>query len=296
MKIHEYDQMMKHLTRPASKYSKTEKDKIIKDHYKDSADYFKKQKIPVHQQLTNLKNFGRNKLADHPMKTSQKYVYDNSAKGLKDTKTGKVNILNEATATDNELYLMHNKDPVRYVETMRHRYDGTKAPSDYPKEASPEQMAFLEKQMANHRAHTGPTNKIVKTPIGNVRYVGTKEAPIKKVAEKAKPTEFKEYKFEIPDFYFEEEEEQKRQDELRKHNFDKILLSSALNKIDDTLSGINGVAVRRKLNEGGPTDDNNNKPILLSDYLKLGLTLANLTDSEREIVKDLLDKSFPKYK
>ena len=39
-----------------------------------------------------------------------------------------------------------------------------------------------------------------------------------------------------------------------------------------------------------------NKPILLSDYLKLGLTLANLTDSEREIVKDLLDKTLPKYK
>ena len=81
-----------------------------------------------------------------------------------------------------------------------------------------------------------------------------------------------------------------------KNNFDKILLSSALNKIDDTLSGINGVAVRRKLNEGGPTNGNNNKPILLSDYLKLGLTLANLTDSEREIVKDLLDKTLPKYK
>ena len=67
MKIHEYDQMMKHLTRPASKYSKTEKDKIVKDHYKDSEDYFKKQKIPVHQQLTKLKDFGRNILADRPM-------------------------------------------------------------------------------------------------------------------------------------------------------------------------------------------------------------------------------------
>ena len=295
MKIHEYDQMMKHLTRPASKYSKTEKDKIVKDHYKDSEDYFKKQKIPVHQQLTNLKNFGRNKLADHPMKTSQKYVYDNNAKGLKDTKTGKVNILNESTATDNELYLMHNKDPVRYVETMRHRYDGTKAPSDYPKEASPEQMAFLEKQMANHRAHTGPANKIVKTPIGNVRYVGGNNKKVEK-PKSVKPTESKEYKFEIPDFYFEEEEGRKKQDELRKHNFHKILLSSAISKIDDTLSGINGVAVRRKLNEGGPTNGNNNKPILLSDYLKLGLTLANLTDSEREIVKDLLDKTLPKYK
>ena len=109
-------------------------------------------------------------------------------------------------------------------------------------------------------------------------------------------TEAKQYQFEIPSFYLEDQEERKKQDELLKHSFNKIILSSALNKINDTLSGINGVAVRRKLNEGGPTDDNNNKPILLSDYLKLGLTLANLNDTEREIVKDLLDKSFPKYK
>ena len=101
---------------------------------------------------------------------------------------------------------------------------------------------------------------------------------------------------EIPNFYFEDQEERKKQDELRTHNFNKSILTSALNKINETLSGIGGYLGRKKLNQGGSTDDDNNKPVLLSDYLKLGLHLATLSDREREIVQDLLDKSFPKYK
>ena len=68
------------------------------------------------------------------MKTSQKYVYDVAAGGLKNTKTGKVNIFNEENATDAELYQHHQKDPARYIEVMTHKYDGTKKPKNYPKE------------------------------------------------------------------------------------------------------------------------------------------------------------------
>ena len=50
------------------------------------------------------------------MKTSQKYVYDIGAGGLKNTKTGKVNIFNEENATDAELYASLKNDPARYVE------------------------------------------------------------------------------------------------------------------------------------------------------------------------------------
>ena len=68
------------------------------------------------------------------MKTSQKYVYDINAGGLKNTKTGKVNIFNEENATDAELYQHLQNDPARYTEVMTHRYDGTKKPKNYPKE------------------------------------------------------------------------------------------------------------------------------------------------------------------
>ena len=68
------------------------------------------------------------------MKTSQKYVYDIGAGGLKNTKTGKVNIFNEENSTDAELYQPLQNDPARYVEIMTHKFDGTKKPKNYPKE------------------------------------------------------------------------------------------------------------------------------------------------------------------
>ena len=61
-----------------------------------------KKKISMEQQLTNLKNFGRNKL-------------------------------NEENATDLELYKSMQNDPVRYTTIMAGRYDGIPMPKDYPK-------------------------------------------------------------------------------------------------------------------------------------------------------------------
>ena len=43
-------------------------------------------------------------------------------------------IIDEAKATDSELYTSLKNDPARYVEVMTHKYDGTKKPKDYPKE------------------------------------------------------------------------------------------------------------------------------------------------------------------
>lgn len=277
MKVHEYDQMMRYLTRPADKFSKTDKKAIVADHKKRNEEFWKKhvldeatvktnRKKPVHEQLTDLKNFGRNKLVNQqPLPT------------IKNTPIGNVKIipkkLSEESAKKRPMNIL------KYLDLVNKNYADSdikiKSDAEYerlnPTERYKDHIQELDKQKLK--------KKVVKI-----------EKP------EPKPTEAKQYQFEIPSFYLEDQEERKKQDELLKHSFNKIILSSALNKINDTLSGINGVAVRRKLNEGGPTDDNNNKPILLSDYLKLGLTLANLNDTEREIVKDLLDKSFPKYK
>ena len=61
-----------------------------------------KKKISMEQQLTNLKNWGRNKL-------------------------------NEENATDLELYKSMQNDPVRYTKIMSGRYDGNPMPKDYPR-------------------------------------------------------------------------------------------------------------------------------------------------------------------
>ena len=61
-----------------------------------------KKKISMEQQLTNLKNWGKNKL-------------------------------NEENATDLELYKSMQNDPVRYTKIMSGRYDGNPMPKDYPR-------------------------------------------------------------------------------------------------------------------------------------------------------------------
>ena len=68
-----------------------------------------------------------------------------------------------------------------------------------------------------------------------------------------------------------------------------------MRKIDEANSGIGGINPRRiaAMNSGGPVDDG---PPTLDQYLKLGMQLANLTDAERAVVKDLLDRTLYRTK
>tara|TARA_R100001132_G_C3270941_1_gene93041 strand:+ start:1469 stop:2461 length:993 start_codon:yes stop_codon:yes gene_type:complete len=67
-----------------------------------------------------------------------------------------------------------------------------------------------------------------------------------------------------------------------------LIFKSALNKIEDAASGIGHFNFQKlRLESGGPVD----KPPTLEDYLKLGLSLAILTDDERRVVQEMLDKS-----
>ena len=72
------------------------------------------------------------------------------------------------------------------------------------------------------------------------------------------------------------------------------LLSSAMTKISDAMSGIGGQLMRQKLSGGGssnkPKQPAAPKEINLADYFRYGATVADLTDNEREQVNALLKK------
>lgn len=76
---------------------------------------------------------------------------------------------------------------------------------------------------------------------------------------------------------------------------DDIILSSAMTKISDAMSGIGGQYFRQKLSGGGssnnkPKQPNAPKQINLADYFRIGAEVASLTELEREQVNALLQK------
>ena len=84
-----------------------------------------------------------------------------------------------------------------------------------------------------------------------------------------------------------------------------MVLSGALAKIDNVMSGIMTMArggiikdpSYTYFNEGGKAkikEPKGIKKINLADYFRYGMTIAELTDKERELVNTLLQKSFSK--
>ncbi len=78
----------------------------------------------------------------------------------------------------------------------------------------------------------------------------------------------------------------------KKKRLDDQILSSAIAKIDDAMSGISGIS---SMGGGGSVKNRPKEPIIkklnLADYFKLGMTIADLTPHERELVNDLLKKT-----
>ena len=106
-----------------------------------------------------------------------------------------------------------------------------------------------------------------------------------------KPKKEEPYKYHI-DLSVLEEESAKPvvQDNFMEDKLNNLLLDSAMRKIADANSGIGGISPRMlyAMNSGGPVDDG---PPTLEEYLKLGITLANLTPSEQKVVQDLLNRT-----
>ena len=93
--------------------------------------------------------------------------------------------------------------------------------------------------------------------------------------------------------------EQNLINESRKKKFEDMVLSGALAKIDNVMSGIMSMA-RNQFSDGGssknkPKDPTNAvRKLNLADYFRYGMTLAELSDQERELVNTILKKSFSK--
>jgi len=77
----------------------------------------------------------------------------------------------------------------------------------------------------------------------------------------------------------------------KKKAIKEMRLSSAIQKIDNAMSGLSGI-----LHMGGGGSSNKPKPpkikqLNLAQYFKVGMRIADLTPSERELVSELVKKS-----
>jgi len=79
-------------------------------------------------------------------------------------------------------------------------------------------------------------------------------------------------------------EKQLATSERVKRNFAEILLSDAKEKYKNDTMGLRGILMAGA----------SNRPPTLEDYLKLGLSLSQLSQAERESIQFMLDKSQPK--
>jgi hypothetical protein len=103
-------------------------------------------------------------------------------------------------------------------------------------------------------------------------------------------------------------EDNKKESKKMKKKYDEIVLSGALAKIDNVMSGIMSMAkggiikdpTYTYYSEGGSSkkppikDPIPVKKIDIMDYHKLGMALADLSEYERDLIKDLLEKTLPK--
>ncbi|MDB2678457.1 hypothetical protein N9Y98_00250 [Candidatus Pelagibacter bacterium] len=95
--------------------------------------------------------------------------------------------------------------------------------------------------------------------------------------------------------FLKEQEYIRKQDERK---FKDIVLAGALGKIDDAMSGIMSM-VRGGFNDGGSTSKPKDpatkiKKLNLADYFQYGMKIADLSESEREVVNDLLKRTLGK--
>jgi len=102
--------------------------------------------------------------------------------------------------------------------------------------------------------------------------------------------------------FLKEQEYIRKQDERK---FKDIVLAGALGKIDDAMSGIMSMAMGgiirdpsyTNYSDGGSTSNPKDpakkiKKLNLADYFQYGMKIADLTESEREVVNDLLKRTF----
>ena len=187
--------------------------------------------------------------------------------------------------------------------SMEQTLEDFKAPVKKPNAAELERILTRPKpsQTRSEPLKKKPNTKVVKSKKDLEEDFKVIEIPIimKEFEEWIKNNPGKEFRE-----FLKEQEYIRKQDEQK---FKDIVLAGALGKIDDAMSGIMSMAM------GGIIRDPNytyysdggsaNKPkdpatkikkLNLADYFQYGMKIADLTESEREVVNDLLKKSFGK--
>lgn len=187
--------------------------------------------------------------------------------------------------------------------SMEQELEDFKAPVKKPNAAELERILTRPKPSQTRRAplKKKPNTKVVKSKEDLEEDFKVIEIPIimKEFEEWMKNNPGKEFRE-----FLKEQEYIRKQDEQK---FKDIVLAGALGKIDDAMSGIMSMAMGGIIRDPSYTyysdGGSANKPkdpatkikkLNLADYFQYGMKIADLTESEREVVNDLLKKSFGK--
>jgi len=178
--------------------------------------------------------------------------------------------------------------------SMEQELEDFKAPVKKPNAAELERILTRPKPSQTRRAplKKKPNTKVVKSKEDLEEDFKVIEIPIimKEFEEWIKNNPGQEFR----DF-LKEQEYIRKQDEKR---YKDIVLAGALGKIDDAMSGIMSM-VRGGFDDGGSTSKPKDpakkiKKLNLADYFQYGMKIADLSESEREVVNDLLKRTLGK--
>jgi len=187
--------------------------------------------------------------------------------------------------------------------SMEQELEDFKAPVKKPNAAELERILTRPKPSQTRREplKKKPNTKVVKSKEDLEEDFKVIEIPIimKEFEEWIKNNPGKEFRE-----FLKEQEYIRKQDEQK---FKDIVLAGALGKIDDAMSGIMSMAMGGIIRDPGYTyysdGGSANKPkdpatkikkLNLADYFQYGMKIADLTESEREVVNDLLKRTLGK--
>ena len=213
---------------------------------------------------------------------------------------------------------MHMQDKILKLSEI---YDDNVPRSEAPEPRSPEPGKLTPRQNQQLMAYLTRPKSSKETFRESFKKVSDPKVPPKLV--KSKEDIEEEFRvFEIPMIMREYEnfiknnpgksfrdflKDQKLIDAESKKRFDESVLSGALAKIDSRMSGIMSMAMGGVIkdptytyySDGGKTSKPKDptpkvRKLNLADYFKYGMTIAELSPYEREVVNDLLKKTFSK--
>ena len=214
-----------------------------------------------------------------------------------------------------------NMDMQDKILKLSEIYDGNVPISEAPEPRSPEPGKLTPRQNQHLMAYFARPKSSIETLRESFKKVSDPKVP-PKLAKSKEDIEEEFRVFEIPMIMREYEnfiknnpgksfrdflKDQKLIDAESKKRFDESVLSGALAKIDSRMSGIMSMAMGGVIkdptytyySDGGKTSKPKDptpkvRKLNLADYFKYGMTIAELSPYEREVVNDLLKKTFSK--